>query len=160
MGDHRRVEEMLKVLKPILSKDTFSELCPGYIDGVPNIFHANVPHEEFELYKDNANQRNIAQHPNLVKNQVIKEDAKDLSFAFDERFTDFMPHCGLIPVGIATPDNKKPRLYRHGSKMLSENSQPINTIVDAKATEPEIRFGGALKRHCQNCYRLRATYPN
>ena len=32
MGDHRHVEEMLKVLKPILSTATFSELCPGYID--------------------------------------------------------------------------------------------------------------------------------
>jgi hypothetical protein len=141
---------MLKVFKPVLTEDTYSELCPGYINGVPNSFRANIPHEDIILYKEIVNQRSIGQHPGLVHNQVIMEDARDLSFSFNNQLTNVIPHCGLIPMGIATLDHKKPQLYQHGSKTLSKNSQPINTIMDAKATEPEIRSGGALKRHCRN----------
>jgi hypothetical protein len=159
-GDHRRVQEMLWTIRPVIKEETFNELAPGYIDGVPNFFYANVPYEEFQLYKANATLKNISEHPELVRKQVVKEDSRDLTLTFDERIVDFIQHCGIIQVGIATPELKKPRLYRHGSKKLTDESLPINSIVDAKHTEPEIRFGGTLKRHCTNLYRLRATHPN
>jgi hypothetical protein len=91
MVDHWWVEEMLKVLKPRMSEETFNELCQRYINRVPNYFHADVPHEVFKLYKANMNQQNIGHHPELVRNQVIKEEA-DQSFAFEKQLTNYMPH--------------------------------------------------------------------
>jgi hypothetical protein len=98
-GDHRRVQEMLLVIKPILTEETFKHMAPGYINGVPNFFHADVSYSEFQLYKANATQKNIDQHPKLVHTQLVKEDAKDLSLIFDGKLVNFLIHCGIIPVG-------------------------------------------------------------
>jgi hypothetical protein len=158
-GDHRRVEHMLQAVYYVLSEDTFTKLIPGYIDGIPNYLHANVPYEQFQKYKDRANQRNMDRHPSAAITQLIKEDARDIGFILDANLADFIPHLGLIPLGISTPNHKKPRLYRHGTFQLSSDSQPINTIVDIKATEPEIRYATVLIDHCQYLWSLRASFP-
>jgi hypothetical protein len=50
-----RVQEMLWTIHPVITEETFNELAPpGYIDRVPNFFHANLPYKEFQLHKANA----------------------------------------------------------------------------------------------------------
>ncbi len=66
------------------------------------------------MYKANATLKNIREHPELVKRQVIKEDSRDLTLTFDKKIVDFIQHCGIIQVGIATPELKKPSIYQHG----------------------------------------------
>ena len=66
-GDHCQVQEMLLVVEPILTEETFQQLAPGYVDGVPNFFHAEVPYSEFQFYKAYATQQNINKHPLLVQ---------------------------------------------------------------------------------------------
>jgi hypothetical protein len=159
-GAHRRVQQILHSVSYILKEKTFTALATGYIDGTPNFLHAEVPlHEHFE-YKDTATLPNIKKAPELVEKQLIKEDSRYLSQLIDARYADFFANTGIIPIGIATPEDKKPRLYRHGSYMVRETSQPINVIVNAKETEPEIRFSRALMNHLRYIWRTRATYPN
>ena len=157
-GSHRRVEEMMYWLRYVVCEDTFTQLMPGYIDGIPNRLVADVPYSEFRLYKKRGNQKNVDKLPELVKKQVVREDARDISFVFPAWAADFIPHVGLIPVGIATPKHKKPRMYRHGTLKLGPESQPVNTIV-VPETEPEIRYATVFVEHCQYLWRMRATFP-
>jgi hypothetical protein len=121
----------------------------GFIDGAPNFLHTEVPSKEYLSYKNLATLPNIKKAPELVGKQVVKEDSPDLSQLFDARLADFLPHTGIILIGIATPEDKNPHLYRHGSYMLTESSQPINVIVNAKQMEPKIWFSMALISHLQ-----------
>jgi hypothetical protein len=57
------------VMEHILTEETFSQLALGYVDGVPNFFHANILYSEFQLYKANTTQQNIDKRPTLVKNR-------------------------------------------------------------------------------------------
>ena len=128
----------------ILQDKTFMALALGFINGVPNFLHAEVLSAEYHEYKNLATLPNICKAPKLVGKQVVKEDSRNLSQLFDAQLVDFLPHTGIIPVGIATPKDKKPRLYWHGSCMLTESSQPINVIVNAKETEPDIWFSSEI----------------
>jgi hypothetical protein len=158
-GDHRRVEQILKTLRYVVSDDTFRQLAPGYVDGIPNLLSADVPYAEFHQYAKRGNQKNVAQHPDLVVKAVVKEDARDLSLVVDSQLAPFVPHLGLIALGIATPKHKKPRIYRHGSLALDEKTQPINIIVDIVLSEPEIRYATVLKEHLAYLWRLAGTFP-
>jgi hypothetical protein len=102
--------------------------------------HVEVPLLEYLKYKQSGTLPTIWKALELVEKQLIKEDWRDLSQLFDSRYANFFANIGIIPIGIATPEDKKPRLYRHGSYMIHTNSQPVNVIVEAKETEPEIRF--------------------
>jgi hypothetical protein len=85
----------------------------------------------------------------LVQKQFVKEDARDIGLLFDANLVDFIPHIGIVPIGIVTSDHTKPRLYRHGTLKLDADSQPINAIVLREETEAEIRYQAALKNHLQ-----------
>ena len=93
-----------------------------------------------QITKQSANRKNVDKYPDLVQKQFVKEDARDIGIIFDGKLIDYIPHIGIIPIGIATPQDKKPRLYRHGTLQLTEQSKPINTLVDRQRTEPEIRY--------------------
>lgn len=161
MGEHRRSEQMLYCLSYILDEETFQALEPGYRTGVPHRLHSNAGnnHEEYRRYRKMGNQKSLEKDPANVMKQLLKEDARDLSFLLPEWILDFVPHCGLLPAGLITAAQKKPRMYRHASKLATKDSQPINTLVLIKETEPEVRFAGTLKRYLTYLWRLRATFP-
>ena len=158
-GGQRRTQQILDAVRYVLCEETFTAFAAGFIDGVPNFLHAEVPSEEYLNYKDSAMLPNIKKAPQLVEKQLLKEDSHDLSQLFDARLADFLPNTGIIPIGIATPEDKKPRLYRHCSYKIKESSQPVNVIVNTKETEPEIRFSTTLMNHLRYIWRMRATYP-
>ena len=158
-GDQRRTQQTLDAVRYVLCEETFTAFAAGFINGVPNFLHAKVPLEEYINYKNSATLPNIKKAPQLVKKQLLKEDSHDLSQLFDARLADFLPNTGIIPIGIATPEDKKPRLYRHCSHKITESSQPVNVIVNTKETEPEIRFSTTLMNHLRYIWRMRATYP-
>jgi hypothetical protein len=158
-GSQRRTQQILTATRYVLKEEMFTALDSGFIDGVPNFLHAEIPSAEYPAYKNSVTLPNIRKAPELVGKQVVKEDTHNLSHLFDARLADFLPNTGNIPVGIATPEGKKPRWYWHGSYMGSESSQPINVIVNAKETEPKIRFSTALMNHLWYIWHMRATYP-
>jgi hypothetical protein len=158
-GDHRQVKQILQTLRYVLPDDTFHQLTPGYINGIPNLLLADVPYAEFTQYVLRGNQKNVMQHPDLVVKAVVKEDARDLSLVLDSQLAKFVPHLGLIALGIATLKHRKPRIYRHSSLALDAQTQPINTIVDIMLSEPEIRYASVLTEHLAYLWRLAGTFP-
>jgi hypothetical protein len=89
----------------ILKEETFTALAPGYIDGIPNFLHAEVPSHEYFKYKDTATLPNIRKAPELVEKQLIKEDSRDLSQLVDARYADFFSQ---IPVSFPL-ESRRPR---------------------------------------------------
>jgi hypothetical protein len=151
----------LNALKSSITySDTFWNYIAGEIYGVPNCLNGETTYQQFQNYKKEANHKSIIGHETLVQTQFVKEYARNIGLPFDANLVDFIPHVGIVPIGIVTSDHKKARLYRHGTLKLDANSQPINTIVLREETEAEIRYQAALKNHLQYIWRLRGTYPN
>jgi hypothetical protein len=159
-GEHRRWEELLHWCRYALSDPTFQELWPGYIDGAPRRLLSNDKntHEHFKRYRVHGNLANVQEQPLLVAKDCNKEDAREISFIFPASLTDFIPNIWLIPLGLALVEGKKPRLYRHATKQVHQDSFPVNRLVDL-LNEPEITFGNTLLRHLEYIWKLRATFP-
>jgi len=51
-------------------------------------------------------------------------------------------------------------MYRHTSFRPHPGIHPINTLVNAALTEPEIGYGTTLYQHCQYIWRIAMTFPN
>ena len=45
-GEHRRTDQMLRVISHILPDNLFQELAAGLVDGVPNLLNTELPSEE------------------------------------------------------------------------------------------------------------------
>jgi hypothetical protein len=160
-GEHRRTEEILFWLRYILSADLFKNLKAGYIYGTPNkMVSDNDEHTytNYLRYRRSGNLRSIAEAPELVMKQFVKEAARDISMLLPAYIADFTQHIGLIPLGIVLEEHKKPRLYRHASKKLDNNSLPVNELVNAE-TEPDIHFGTVPQEYIEYLWRIRASYP-
>jgi hypothetical protein len=159
-GEHRRWEELLYWCSYILSEKTYLELWPGYIMGAPRRLLSNEKNtfEHFQRYRKHGNLANVKDQPGLVAKDCNKEDAREISFVYPATLTDFIPHIWLIPLGLALVEGKKPRLYRHATKQIHQDSFPVNRLVNL-LNEPEITFGDTLLCHYEYIWRLRATFP-
>jgi hypothetical protein len=159
-GDHRRRDEMLHCLRYVLQPKTYQELYEVYINGAPKHLVSNKynDYDQYTKYRQKGNLPNVAEHPALVAKGFGKEDAREITMFFPSSLADFIPHLGLIPLGINVMPDRKPRMYRHGSYQVDGNSYPVNRLVDI-TTEPEITFGDCLLRHLEYMWRLRATFP-
>ena len=91
---------------------------------------------------------------------MSKEDKRDISLIFPKGLLPFIPDVWMIVMGIATPENKKPRIYRDCSKKADpKTSRPANSIVKEE-TEPPITYGTAWVDFCQYIWNTRATFPS
>ena len=71
----------------------------------------------------------------------------------------YTPNLGVIKLDILDKKNKKPCMYRHGSYISDDSTNPINTLVDCDLSEPAIGYAWVLKNHAAYLWRLAATYP-
>ena len=160
MGQHRRTDEMLRIMSHILPDKLFLQLGAGLIDGVPNYLHGSIETEELDRYMAEDNLPSVQKMPDLVDKAINKEETRHLSMVFSRQMARYTPNIGIIKLGILNHKHKKPRMYRHGSYVLGRDSHPINKLVDIKLSEPEIGYGTVLHRHCTFLWRIAGTYPN
>ena len=118
MGEHRRTNQALRVFSHFLPDELLLELSAALIDGVPNVLSAHIPNKELQTYLQAPNLKSANNRKELVAKAINKELVNHLSMAFDERLTSFIPHIGVIKLGVVEPKNerKKPRMFRHCGK--------------------------------------------
>ena len=158
-GEHRRTDQMLRVMSHILPDDLFLELAAGLVDGVPNLLNTELPSEEVASLLTTDNLPTFARNPELVDKAILKEERNHLSLVFSKHLAYFTPNLGIIKLGILDKKNKKPRMYRHGSYLSETSTNPINNLVDCALSEPSIGYATVLKKHAAYLWRIAATYP-
>ena len=129
------------------------------VDGVPNLLNAEIPSEEVASLLATANLPTVAKNPKLVDKAILKEERNHLSMVFSKHLAYYTPNLGVIKLGILDKKNKKPSMYRHGSYILEDSTNPINTLVNYDLSEPAIGYAWVLKHHAAYLWRLAATYP-
>jgi hypothetical protein len=130
-GDHWRSDEMLYWLRYVLQPRAYQELKDVYIEEAPKHMVSNRHNNycQYTKYRHKGNLPNVTEHPELVAKGFGKEDARKITMFFPSSIADFIPHLGLIPLGIAVLPDKKPRMYRHGTYQVDEDSYPVNRLV-------------------------------
>ena len=158
-GEHRRTDQMLRVMSHILSDDLFQELAAGLVDDVPNLLNTELASEEVASLLTTNNLPTVAKNLELVDKAILKEEHNHLSLVFSKHLAYFTPNLGIIKLGILDKKHKKPRMYCHGSYLLEASTNPINNLVDCKLSEPAIGYATVLKMHTAYLWRIAATYP-
>ena len=158
-GEHRRTDQMLRLMSHILPYDLFQELAARLVDNVPNLLNTEIPSEEVASLLTTNNLPTVAKNPELVNNAILKEERNHLLLVFSKHLAYFTPNLSIIKLGILDQKHKKPRMYCHGSYMLEASINPINNLVDCKLSEPAIRYAMVLKRHTSYLWRIASTYP-
>ena len=150
---------MLRVMSHVLPNDLFQELAAGLVDGVPNLLNTEIPSEEMASLITTNNLPMVAKKTELVNKAILKEERNHLSMVFSKHLAYFTPNLGIIKLGILDKKHKKPRMYRHGSYVTAASTNPINTLVDCKLSEPGICYATILKKHTGFLWRIACTYP-
>ena len=73
-GEHRRTDQMLRVMSHVLPDNLFQELAAGLVDGVPNLLNTEIPSEEVASLLITNNLPMVAKNPELVDKTILKED--------------------------------------------------------------------------------------
>ena len=136
-GEHRRTDQMLRVMSHILPDDLFQELAAGLVDGVPNLLNTTIPSEEVASLLTTNNLPTVAKNPELVDKAILKEERNHLSLVFSKHLAYFTPNLGIIKLGILDKKHKKPRMYRHGSYVSEASTNPINNLVDCNSANQQ-----------------------
>ena len=131
MGEHWRTTEILFWLQYILPTDHFDSLKARYLHGTPNKMVSNNKEHTYAnylCYRRSGNLHSIAEAPDLVMKQFVKESVRDISMLLPDYVANFIPNIGLIPLGIIIEEGKKPRLATGMPQrnLIATQSQSMN----------------------------------
>ena len=73
-GEHRRTDQMIRVMSHILPDDLFQELAAGLIDGVPNLLNTEIPSEEVVSLLTTNNLPTVAKTQSLLTKQYSRRN--------------------------------------------------------------------------------------
>jgi hypothetical protein len=152
---------MLFWMRILLNVQEFEELEHGYILGLPYKLQSVPENNKQELakYVKMGNSATLLRHPEFVWKLLSKEDRREFSLLLPNICQFFTPHRWKIVLGLTTPEEKKPRIYRDCSKLADkETSRPQNSIASAE-NEPLITFGNASVDFLFHIWKLRAVFP-
>ena len=133
----------------ILPDNVFLLFAAIMVNGIPNCFYGNVTAAELNANLSTPNLPSLQKMLELIDKAITKERVNHLSICFSHSLFCFVPDIGIVKLGIVDPPHKKTRLVREGSNITKDITQPTNRLCNVKATQPEIKYGSVLSKHCQ-----------